>query len=65
MRAGRAATTPVLAAAGAHVARGVGRPFRRFLQPVRSEIVQSSQHVDRSAGVGNQALARSWRDPRR
>src|SRR5579863_2011919 len=61
LRAGRA-STPALAAAGAHAARGVGRPFRPFFQPVRSEVVQSSRRVDRSAGAGTQALGRSWRD---
>jgi type IV secretion system protein VirB6 len=65
LRAGRAATAPVLAAAGAYAARRVGDLVRPFIQPVRSEVVQSSQHVDRSAGVGNQTLARSWRNPRR
>jgi hypothetical protein len=64
LRAGRPAI-PVLAAAGAFAARGVGRPFRPFFQPVRSELVQSSRHVDRSAGAGNQALGGSWRNPRR
>jgi type IV secretion system protein VirB6 len=64
LRAGRA-STPVLTAAGAYAARGVGIPFRPFFQPVRSEVVQSSQHVDRSAGARIEALGRSWRNPRR
>jgi type IV secretion system protein VirB6 len=63
LRAGRA-STPVLTAPGAYVARRVGDVVRPFVQPVRSELVQSSRHVDRSAGAGTRALGRSWRDPR-
>jgi type IV secretion system protein VirB6 len=65
--AGRA-STPVLTAAGAYAAGGVslvGGALRHFIQPVRSEVVQSSRHVDRSAGAGTEALGRSWRNPRR
>jgi len=62
-RAGRA-SAPALGFAALHAARGVVRPFRPFFQPVRSELVQSSQHVDRSAGAGTESLGRSWRDPR-
>jgi type IV secretion system protein VirB6 len=64
LRAGRA-STPVLTAAGAYPARRLGDTLRPFIQPVRSEIVQSSQHVDQSAGAGTEALGRSWRNPRR
>jgi hypothetical protein len=65
----RSARQPAARGAALHVARGVSVPFRAvgrmlrpFIQPVRSELVQSGQHVDRSAGT--EALGRSWRDPR-
>ncbi len=64
VRAGRA-STPVLTAAGAYSARGVGIALRPFIQPVRSEAVKSSRHVDRAAGAGIEALGRSWRNLRR
>ena len=60
----RSARRPAVRGAALHAARGVGRPFRPFFQPVRSELVQSSPHVDPSAGAGTEALGRSSRNPR-
>jgi type IV secretion system protein VirB6 len=71
LRLGGRASAPALGFAALHAAsgvgdavRGVGRVLRPFIQPVRSEVVQSSRHVDRSAGPGTEALGRSWRNPR-
>ncbi len=71
-RLGGRASAPALgfaalyAASGAGVVvRGAGRMLRPFIQPVRSEVVQSSRQVDRSAGAGIEALGRDWRNLRR
>jgi type IV secretion system protein VirB6 len=63
LRAGRA-SAPALGFAALYAARRMGGMVRPFIQPVRSEIVQSSGHVDPSAGAGTEALGRSSRNPR-
>jgi type IV secretion system protein VirB6 len=64
LRAGRA-SAPALGLAALYTARRLGDTVRPFIQPVRCEVVQSSQPVDRSAGAGTEALSRDWRNLRR
>jgi type IV secretion system protein VirB6 len=64
LRAGRA-SAPALGLAALYTTRRLGGMVRPFIQPVRCEVVQSSQHVDRSAGAGTEALGRDSRNLRR